>query len=197
MFTTHLADRPVRLFATPSFVLAHACSPDRNQAGIGADQALGTEPCRLECLPHLQAIVHVEAEAVHQRLVEANVSHRPRRQHHEPAVHDVHLAGAALGSCPREAVQLPLAVLVVVVPDRAGANLSAPPGQAASSGRANAPGHGHFRIGHELPHLGAELGGTRHHVRVQVLGLADLVDVEEHRARQVAGLVFGAGIAAC
>src|SRR6201994_4245 len=55
MFTSHLADRPVCLFATPSVVLAQACSPDRNQAGIGADQALGTEPCQLECLPHLQA----------------------------------------------------------------------------------------------------------------------------------------------
>src|ERR1700760_408638 len=55
MFTSHLADRPVCLFATPSVVLAQACSPDRKQTGIGAYQALGTEPGWLECLPHLQA----------------------------------------------------------------------------------------------------------------------------------------------
>ena len=47
----------------------------------------------------------------------------------------------------------------------------------------------------QLAHPRAELGRRRHHVRVQVLGLADLVEVEEHGARDVRRLVLGPGVA--
>src|SRR3954470_3705442 len=55
MLTSAPAGRHVRLVPTTASRLAHAALPDRDQAGVGLDQALRAEPGRLERDPNIQA----------------------------------------------------------------------------------------------------------------------------------------------
>src|SRR3954462_4035914 len=55
MRTSAPAGRHVRLVPTTASRLAHAALPDRDQAGVGLDQALRAEPGRLERDPNIQA----------------------------------------------------------------------------------------------------------------------------------------------
>src|SRR3954454_17268890 len=55
MLTSAPAGRHGRLVPTTASRLAHAALPDRNQAGVGLDQALRAEPGRLERDPNIQA----------------------------------------------------------------------------------------------------------------------------------------------
>src|SRR3954452_5525261 len=55
MLTSAPAGRHVRLVPTTASRLAHAALPDRDQTGVGLDQALRAEPGRLERDPNIQA----------------------------------------------------------------------------------------------------------------------------------------------
>src|SRR3954468_18336445 len=55
MLTSAPAGRHVRLVPTTAYRLAHAALPDRDQTGVGLDQALRAEPGRLERDPNIQA----------------------------------------------------------------------------------------------------------------------------------------------
>src|SRR5690349_9484088 len=55
MLTSAPAGRHVRSVPTTASRLAHAALPDRDQTGVGLDQALRAEPGRLERDPNIQA----------------------------------------------------------------------------------------------------------------------------------------------
>ena len=106
----------------------------------------------------LEAEVHVVAVAQRERLVETEIAHGPRREHHQKSIHGVHLTRGGRAILPGERRKDTPAELLVVLSHPTGADVALPPGDGPHPGGPDCPDHRDVRITQCVSHLRAEVG---------------------------------------
>ena len=142
-------------------------------------------------LAHLQAEVEVVAVQLAERLVEADVADRPRREREDEAVDGVHLARARvrrpLLALPGERREIAAAELAVAVDERRPGHRALPPRDAAHADRADAAHDADLGVAERLAQLRAEAGVVDLGVLVQEDERLEVVALGDGVEEQVVG----------